>query len=124
SKWMLRVVDAKAAIEGRGFPDDVSLTARLTIIDDSLPRNSGYWSLIVDGGKGSLERVAAGADGAAPGSTAPGSTAPGSTAPGSTAPGSTAPGSGSGAGTLTLGARGLAALYGGTPVSTLRLAGL
>jgi predicted acetyltransferase len=109
SKWMLRVVDAKAAIEGRGFPDGVSLAVRLTIVDDSLPRNSGRWDLVVDGGRGSLERVAA---------------ASGSSASGSSASGGAAPGSGNGAGTLTLGARGLAALYGGTPVSTLRLAGL
>jgi predicted acetyltransferase len=102
SKWMLRVVDAKAAIAGRGFPDGVSLAVRLTIIDDCLPRNSGRWDLVIDGGQGRLERAATG----------------------STAPGSTAPGSGSGTGTLTLGARGLAALYGGTPVATLRLAGL
>ncbi len=101
SKWMLRVVDAKTAIEGRGFPDGVSLTIRLTIVDDCLPRNSGLWNLVVDGGQGSLERAA----------SASSSTASSSTASG-------------GAGTLTLGARGLAALYGGTPVSTLRLAGL
>jgi predicted acetyltransferase len=95
SKWMLRVVDVKAAIEGRGFPDGVHLGIRLTIIDDSRQRNAGTWDLAVENGEGSLERVA-GAGGAGTG----------------------------GAGTLTLGARGLAALYGGTPVSTLRLAGL
>lgn len=117
SKWMLRVVDAKAAIEGRGFPDGVSLAARLTIIDDALPRNSGLWELVIDGGQGSLERVASAAGGAAAGGAAGGTAAGG-------AAGGAAAGGGNGAGTLTLGARGLAALYGGTPVSSLRLAGL
>jgi predicted acetyltransferase len=100
SKWMLRVVDVKAAIEGRGFPAGVRLGIRLTIIDDCLQRNAGTWDLVVENGQGSLERVAGATDRAVAGART------------------------DGAGTLTVGARGLAALYGGTPVSTLRLAGL
>jgi predicted acetyltransferase len=89
SMWMLRVVDAPAAIAARGFPAAVSLTVPLAITDDARPANSGRWQLTVAEGSGALEPLAAGA------------------------------------GTpLILGARGLAVLYAGTPVSALRQAGL
>jgi predicted acetyltransferase len=87
--WMLRVVDAPAAIAARGFPAAVSLTAPLAITDDARPANSGRWTLTVTGGRGTLETGIAGANPP-----------------------------------LALGARGLAALYAGTPVSALRQAGL
>jgi predicted acetyltransferase len=89
SMWMLRVVDAPAAIAARGFPPSCELTVQLRISDEARPVNSGLWELAVSGGKGFLSRASepAGA-------------------------------------VLTLGARGLAALYAGTPVATLRLAGL
>lgn len=89
SMWMLRVVDAQAAIAARGFPAAVSATVPLAITDQTRPVNSGRWQLTVAGGKGALEPLAAG-----PGTP------------------------------LALGARGLAALYAGTPVGTLRQAGL
>jgi predicted acetyltransferase len=88
SKWMLRVVDAKAAIEGRGFPPGVHVSAWLTIADDLLLGNDGMWRLTVADGRATFDR------------TIGDPTA------------------------LTMGPRGLAALYAGTPVSTLRLAGL
>jgi GNAT superfamily N-acetyltransferase len=88
SMWMLRVVDAEAAIEQRGFGAAVAGTAALQVADEAMGDNAGPWTLTVEGGKGRLERAEA------------------------------APGD------LTLGARGLAALYAGTPVATLRLAGL
>jgi predicted acetyltransferase len=88
SKWMLRVIDAKAAIEGRGFPAGIHVSAWLTITDDLLPGNDGTWRLSVADGRAALDRTAG--DPAA----------------------------------LALGPRGLAALYAGTPVSALRLAGL
>jgi predicted acetyltransferase len=89
SMWMLRVVDAPAAIAARGFPPSCELTVQLRITDEARPVNSGLWELAVSGGKGFLSRASdpAGA-------------------------------------VLTLGARGLAALYAGTPVAPLRLAGL
>jgi predicted acetyltransferase len=89
SMWMLRVVDAPAAIAARGFPPSCELTVQLRISDEARPVNSGLWELALSGGKGILSRASepAGA-------------------------------------VLTLGARGLAALYAGTPVATLRLAGL
>jgi predicted acetyltransferase len=89
SMWMLRVVDAPAAIAARGFPAPVSLTVPLAIADQARQVNSGQWQLTVAEGKGVLEPLTVGAD---------------------------AP--------LTLGARGLAALYAGSPVSALRQAGL
>jgi predicted acetyltransferase len=88
SMWMLRVVDAPAAIAARGFPSSVELTVPLFIEDAARGGNSGLWELTVTGGKGTL----------APGRAA--------------------------AAPLALGARGLAVLYAGTPVASLRLAGL
>ena len=92
SMWMLRVVDAPAAIAARGFPAAVSLAVPLAIRDDARPANSGRWTLTVTNGRGVLDLLTSlGARADPP---------------------------------LTLGARGLAALYAGTPVSTLRQAGL
>lgn len=87
--WMLRVVDAPAAIAARGFPPGVELSVPLVIADEARPSNAGRWRLEIADGKGALVPDGNGAGGA-----------------------------------LTLGARGLAALYAGTPVATLRLAGL
>jgi predicted acetyltransferase len=92
SMWMLRVIDAPAAVAARGFPPAVSAAVPLEINDSARPANSGTWQLEVADGKGALTPAAP--------SAARGSTP------------------------LTLGARGLAALYAGTPVVTLRLAGL
>jgi predicted acetyltransferase len=90
-QWMLRVIDAPAAIAGRGFPAAAGLVVELHIDDAQLPANTGHWTLEVSGGKGALTRA---------GSPV------------------------SGAGLLRLGARGFGALYGGTPMATLRQAGL
>ncbi len=90
SRWMLRVVDAPAAIAARGFPGAVSARAPLHIIDGARPAQAGRWELAVAGGAGALT------------------------------PSGPAPAGGE----LTLGARGLAALYAGTPVGALRQAGL
>ena len=94
SRWMLRVVDAPAAIAARGFPAATSLTVPLRITDEARPANSGRWRLTVAGGAGTLDPLG-------PAGTA----------------GSASP-------AVTLGARGLAALYAGTPLVTLRQAGL
>ena len=102
SLWMLRVVDAPAAIAARGFPPAVTLSAPLVIEDHARPANSGHWQLSVSDGKGVL----------IPNGPV---SSPGALAAGLEGGGSSA---------LTLGARGLAALYAGTPVTTLRLAGL
>ena len=103
SRWMLRVVDAPAAIAARGFPAATSLSVPLHITDDARPANSGRWQLSVAGGAGTLDPLGPGAPA---GPAGPDSSA---------APVGT---------TVTLGARGLAALYAGTPLVTLRQAGL
>jgi predicted acetyltransferase len=90
SMWMLRVVDAGAAIAARGFPPGVSASVPLEIQDQARPANSGHWRLTVADGTGTLT------------------------------PNEGVPSPAS----LTLGPRGVAALYAGTPVATLRLAGL
>jgi predicted acetyltransferase len=107
SMWMLRVVDAPAAIAARGFPPAVSLSVPLVISDRARPANSGRWQLSVSDGKGILIQNGPVS------SPATAASAPDGGNP--AADGSLA---------LTVGARGLAALYAGTPVSTLRLAGL
>ena len=88
-QWMLRLLDAPAAIAGRGFPAVASLSVPLAVADSQLPANSGDWQLEVSNGAAALTP-------ARPGSAA----------------------------ALRLGARGLAALYAGTPLATLRVAGL
>jgi predicted acetyltransferase len=93
SMWMLRVVDAPAAIAARGFPPGLTLSVPLVIDDNTRPANFGHWQLSVADGKGVL--------------IPNGPVSPPASHP-----------------MLTLGARGLAALYAGTPVATLRLAGL
>jgi len=55
-QWMLRVVDAPAAVAGRGFPPAAGLTVRLHVDDAQLPANDGDWTLEVSGGKGALTR--------------------------------------------------------------------
>jgi predicted acetyltransferase len=93
--WMLRVVDAEAAIAGRGFPLAAEAAVTLRLDDELCPANAGLWKLEISGGKGGLQRLR----------TDPAPQLPA-------------------AGLLTLGARGFAALYAGTPVATLRVAGL
>ncbi len=97
--WMLRLLDAPAAIAARGFPA-TDLAVPLLITDDLRPANAGRWELTVRDGQGRL-------------STDRTSQVPAPPAPASL-----------GGPALELGARGLAALYAGTPVATLRRAGL
>jgi predicted acetyltransferase len=92
SRWMLRLVDAPAAIAGRGFPAGTAVSVPVEIADTQLPANAGRWQLTIDGGTGRLDR--AGDLASQPGDM------------------------------LRLSARGLAALYAGIPLVTLRLAGL
>jgi predicted acetyltransferase len=63
SQWMLRVVDAPAAIEARGYPEGVAVAVPLEIDDPQRPGNSGHWRLEIKDGEGRLER--SGADAAA-----------------------------------------------------------
>ncbi len=54
--WMLRVVDAPAAVAGRGFPAGLDVAVPLRLSDAARPGNGGDWTLAVSGGKGTLER--------------------------------------------------------------------
>jgi predicted acetyltransferase len=94
-RWMLRLVDVPAAIAARGFPAAAGLTAVLRLEDRTRPANSGRWRLEVGGGQGSLTPAET-AERGAPDPAAP----------------------------VTLGARGLAALYAGIPMPALRRSGL
>jgi len=109
--WMLRLLDAPAAIAARGFPP-AELTVPLEITDELRPANAGRWELTVRAGSGRLSRDQTDphpppADAASPGGQVPSAGSPPLSPP-----------------PLELGARGLAALYAGTPVATLRRVGL
>ena len=91
-RWMLRLVNAPAAIAGRGFPAGGAVSVPVELADRQLPANAGRWQLTIGGGTGVLDR--AGEPAARPDNV------------------------------LRLSARGLAALYAGIPLSTLRMAGL
>lgn len=52
--WMLRLLDAPAAVAGRGFPRGVSIEVPVTVSDDLLPSNSGTWLLRVAEGRGAV----------------------------------------------------------------------
>jgi predicted acetyltransferase len=56
--WMLRVLDAPAAVAARGFPAGVSADVPLVIDDAQRPDHAGAWRLTVGGGQGHLERAA------------------------------------------------------------------
>jgi hypothetical protein len=131
--WMLRIVDAPAAVAGRGYPAAATVSAVLELSDEALPANSGRWTLQISGGEGRLRRAADQGPAAArpdPGNREAGrsDTARSDTARSDTARSDTGrPDTGdadSGGKVLRLGARGFAALYAGTPVATLRVAGL
>lgn len=59
--WMLRIVNAPAAIAGRGFPVGVSASAVVAIDDPQLRGNAGPWQLEVSGGRGALTLTERGA---------------------------------------------------------------
>jgi predicted acetyltransferase len=96
----LRLLDAPAAIAARGFPA-TDIAVPLHVTDDLVAANSGRWDLTVQAGAGSLRRCR----------TDRGASAADASVSSGPPP-------------LALGARGLAALYAGAPVATLRRAGL
>lgn len=93
--WMLRVLDLPAAIGERGFPAGVEASAVLEVDDSQLPGNGGLWRLTVADGRGVVHRLTDGHRGP---SRPPD--------------------------TVRLTARGMAALYAGVPLRTLRGCGL
>lgn len=82
--WMLRLLDAPAAIAARGFPSTVEADVPIDITDGEVPANSGHWQLTVSDGAGSLVPRAPGGE------------------------------------ALRMSSRGMAALYSGVAVTTLR----
>jgi predicted acetyltransferase len=58
--WMLAFVDLPSAIAARGYPEAVSGTVPLAVVDPHRPANAGRWVLTVAGGAARLE---AGGDG-------------------------------------------------------------
>jgi len=54
--WMLRIVDAPAALACRGYLPGVSVRVELALRDAALPENEGRWVLEVRNGKGELVR--------------------------------------------------------------------
>lgn len=58
--WMLRVVDAPAAVAARGWPDVVAGSIDLTLVDELCPWNAGPHRLTVEGGKAELTPGGAG----------------------------------------------------------------
>jgi predicted N-acetyltransferase YhbS len=94
-RWMLRVIDPRAAIAGRGFPAATAISVPLVLTDPDLPANSGMHTLTVGDGRGHLLS----------GPTEPAPDSPAS-------------------GPVKFGPRGFAALFAGVPMATLRLAGL
>jgi predicted acetyltransferase len=93
--WMLRIVDAPAAIAGRGFAAGAEFAVQLRLDDQQRPGHAGRWTLEVSGGRGALHRAVTHPAGPEPP-----------------------------AGPVRLGARGFAALYAGIAVATLRRSGL
>ena len=53
-RWMLRVLDAPAAVEARGFPSGLEVEAQLELADALFAENSGRWVLTVSKGRGQL----------------------------------------------------------------------
>jgi predicted acetyltransferase len=60
-RWMLRLVDAPAAVSARGWPGALSARVDLDVTDPQIEDNAGRWRLAVEDGYGTLTR---GGDGA------------------------------------------------------------
>jgi predicted acetyltransferase len=54
--WMLRLVDAPAAVAACGWPAGLAASVDLDVHDAEVPDNAGRWRLTVDDGHGSLVR--------------------------------------------------------------------
>lgn len=63
-RWMLRVIDAVAAVAGRGFPRGHEVSVPLRLADAALDANAGRYALTVVDGAESLVRTGPAGDGA------------------------------------------------------------
>ncbi len=59
--WMLRVINAEAALGARGYPAATSARLELELDDDLVPDNRGRFVLEVEGGRGRVSRGGSGA---------------------------------------------------------------
>lgn len=64
--WMLRLVDAAAAIAARGWPPELTGSVDLDLVDAECPWNAGRYRLVLAGGEGRLEPGGSGTIGFAP----------------------------------------------------------
>jgi predicted acetyltransferase len=55
-RWMIRLVDAAEAVAARGYDEHVTAEVHIEVADRHCPWNEGRWRLVVEGGKGRLER--------------------------------------------------------------------
>lgn len=55
--WMLRIVDAQAAVAGRGFAPGARTAVSFALVDPQVASHEGAWRLVVEAGAGVLERV-------------------------------------------------------------------
>ncbi|MCK6546963.1 GNAT family N-acetyltransferase [Myxococcota bacterium] len=53
--WMLRVLDVRAAFEGRGYSVEKRRVLVLDVTDDLIPESSGLHTLVVEDGRATLE---------------------------------------------------------------------
>lgn len=60
-RWMLRLVDAPAAMAARGYPAGARAAVPLTIDDGACAANAGRFTLVVEDGRGRLEPGGSGA---------------------------------------------------------------
>src|SRR5262245_34075564 len=58
--WMLRVVDAVAAIAARGWSRYLAGVVDLELVDEACPWNAGTYRLVLEDGEGRLEHGGAG----------------------------------------------------------------
>jgi predicted acetyltransferase len=59
-RWMSRLLAPAAAVAARGWPEHVTLTCELDLVDPVWPDRGGAWTLEVAGGEGSLTPGGAG----------------------------------------------------------------
>ncbi len=59
-RWMLRLIDAPAAVAARGWNPTVRGSVDIEVFDGQAPWNAGRWRLTVEGGQARLEKGGAG----------------------------------------------------------------
>ncbi|MBW3615640.1 MAG: GNAT family N-acetyltransferase [Actinobacteria bacterium] len=59
-RWMTRIVDAPGAVAARGYSPAVRVSVDIEVADDHCDWNQGRWRLIVEDGRGVLDKGGAG----------------------------------------------------------------